>query len=266
MKAHGLALCACLLGCSVTSSSTVNSSNNSSNNKDSGPRLEVSCADACSHGRQLCQDEPGFTDTWEQACVTSCETKVKLTPDAARQLTNCLAEASACGGVTACLSGVPADAGVDESKGNDSVVTMPDLTPDVTPDLPPDLTPDLTPPDFLLPDWVSDVTPSDVLAPDTSSTSPVRDYGLPCNGPGNCLDGDCYVPGTQDNPICSKKCLGDGDCPGGSRCVEMGGTGKHCFVSCTGNALCLSINDDPANPLQCLSLPEGGICIQSSEP
>jgi hypothetical protein len=231
-------LCACSISASVTDKHDA-----------AGPSLQLSCADACSKVVQLCQGQQGYTDTWAQACTTSCEIDQKLAFEKAKELTDCIAAATTCEQANSCVEGEPAgDGGVDAS----SDMTGPDT-----------FTPDTVAPDTFTPD----TTPPDTLKPDTTGTSPVKDYGLPCQSPGDCVDNHCYVPGTGNNPICSKQCTSNNDCPSGSLCVAMGGTGKHCFVECTSDAFCLAINSDPSNPLQCLGpLPEGWICVQKSEP
>jgi len=221
-----------------------------------GPTLQLSCADACAKVVQLCQGQSGYSDTWAQACTASCEIDEKLAFEKAKKLTDCLAAATTCEQAAGCVEGgePPADAGVDVDQ------TIADSAADA---LAPDtFIPDTSTPDTLTPD----TTPLDFSKADTTGTSPVKDYGLPCQVPGDCVDGDCYVPGTGSNPICSKKCSGNSDCPSGSICVAMGGTGKHCFVECTSDAFCLAINSDPSNPLQCLTLTQGWICVQKSEP
>lgn len=214
------------------------------------PTLQLSCVDACAKVVQLCQGQPGYSDTWAQACTSSCEIDEKLAFEKAKELTDCIAAATTCEQANSCVEGgePPVDAGVDQ-----------DQTTDTAPDT---FTPDTLVPDTFAPDTI----PPDTFSPDTTGTSPVKDYGLPCQVPGDCVDGDCYVPGTGNNPICSKKCTGNNDCPSGSICVAMGGTGKHCFVECTSDAFCLAINSDPLNPLQCLTMPQGWICVQKSEP
>jgi hypothetical protein len=96
--------------------------------------------------------------------------------------------------------------------------------------------------------------------------SPVCDYGVPCSEARDCVSGDCYVPGTGQNPICSKQCTTPSECPLGSACIEVGGDGSHCFVRCTSDEACRPINDAPENPLVCVSFGDESVCIQRSEP
>jgi hypothetical protein len=94
------------------------------------------------------------------------------------------------------------------------------------------------------------------------------------------LFGDCYDPGTHENPICSKHCTSDADCGDDGVCQQSGQTGKWCFLRCSSNADCQLINDDSSNPLFCagqhdpdddegygsLTGAAQAFCIQSSEP
>ncbi len=102
--------------------------------------------------------------------------------------------------------------------------------------------------------------------------SPVCDFGLPCTDDSDCGAHDCYVPGGQGNPICSKLCATSADCPLGSACTGPFGDGSHCFVLCSHAAQCLAINDTPENPLDCVNMhdpraPQGQtVCAQYSEP
>ena len=102
--------------------------------------------------------------------------------------------------------------------------------------------------------------------------SPVCDFGLSCGSDADCGLKDCYVPGTQVNPICAKRCSSNRDCPGGTACTGPFGDERHCFVLCDAAAQCLAINADPGNPLDCVDLadpraPEGQtVCAQASEP
>lgn len=110
----------------------------------------------------------------------------------------------------------------------------------------------------------------EALRPSGNSPLALRDYGELCEEDADCEDGACYVPGTKEDPICSKACASDSDCPSGSACFS-----NHCFISCEENddEGCLALNGALANPLFCLnldSIPEvelsGNICIQETEP
>lgn len=98
------------------------------------------------------------------------------------------------------------------------------------------------------------------------------DFGLPCSRDNDCAELDCYVPGNGENPICTKPCLTNSDCPRGSACTGPFGDASHCFVLCSDPAQCLAINDAPENPLDCVDMadpraPQGQtVCAQSSEP
>ena len=100
----------------------------------------------------------------------------------------------------------------------------------------------------------------------TLMPSTVCDYGLPCDDARDCLQGHCYIPGTRENPICSKSCSGTNPCPSGSACITLDNAGSHCFIRCTSTEFCRSINAAPENPLDCVSFEAERVCIQSSEP
>lgn len=113
---------------------------------------------------------------------------------------------------------------------------------------------------------------------DSGSGSVGNDFGLPCDE--SCASGECYDPGTHENPICSKHCSSDADCGEEGVCQQSGNTGKWCFHLCASNADCQVINDDSSNPLFCagqhdpdsdegygsLNGADQAFCIQSSEP
>jgi hypothetical protein len=107
-------------------------------------------------------------------------------------------------------------------------------------------------------------SPPECGAPRMPST--VCDYGLPCDDARDCLQGDCYVPGTGENPICSKGCSLTNPCPTGSACITVGSELSHCFIRCTSSESCRSINAAPENPLDCISIGVERVCIQRSEP
>lgn len=105
----------------------------------------------------------------------------------------------------------------------------------------------------------------------TDTDSATLDYGHNCTIDADCSGGACYVPGTTVNPICSKHCETNADCPDFARCAT--GAGGYCFVRCTSDAPCLELNPALSNPLHCsTSYPEigshadPGICVQTSEP
>jgi hypothetical protein len=128
---------------------------------------------------------------------------------------------------------------------------------------------------------IADVgVPTDEVFPDGGGD----EFGAPCSS--NCRYGVCYIPGTQENPICSKHCTTDADCGSEGICQTSDiNAQKWCFRRCTDAAECLAINDDTSNPLQCalqldpdnnegyggpLNRPladgEQAFCVQASEP
>jgi len=124
-----------------------------------------------------------------------------------------------------------------------------------------------------------------------------NDLTYPCRVDDDCNYGACYVPGTRQNPICSKRCDTDLDCPQGALCAgplecqdtngPCVGSG-FCFRACEADAECTAHNAldtepdaDPSdvNPVACIawvdiigSTPDEpvfepiDICIQESEP
>lgn len=154
----------------------------------------------------------------------------------------------------------------------------------------------------------SDVLRSDVDRDDDAGIDPRNelpfdlphpegnDLTHPCQTNAACNYGACYVPGRDINPICSKRCDADVDCPDGARCARplecqsdepCTGSG-YCFRACETDAECTAFNPlgthagaDPltTNPVQCVSwVPIAAfgdttpppapidICIQRSEP
>lgn len=110
--------------------------------------------------------------------------------------------------------------------------------------------------------------PDAIRPPGGTSPLALRDYGQLCEADEDCQDGACYVPGTQQDPICSKDCASDSDCPKGSACYS-----NHCFITCEpdDDEGCLTLNGAVSNPLFCLDLDSTGegtghVCIQESEP
>lgn len=110
------------------------------------------------------------------------------------------------------------------------------------------------------------------------------DFGQPCGTETDCIEDACYVPGTEQNSICSKLCNNDSDCPCGTLCLAVGGQGGNCFLACTHDDHCTRVNSDERNPLYCAPRDQiyegetyhdghwdeeplqGSICIQESEP
>ena len=125
-----------------------------------------------------------------------------------------------------------------------------------------------------------------------------NDLTAPCHGNADCNFGACYVPGPgpEANPICSKRCDADADCPEGARCAapldctggesECPGRG-YCFRACTRDAECtawnpIDVGSEPGaelrNPVACVAWvdihdepeqpagPPIDLCIQASEP
>jgi hypothetical protein len=132
-----------------------------------------------------------------------------------------------------------------------------------------------------------------VTEPDAGEHEPDNDLTFACQTDADCNFGACYVPGRQSNPICSKRCDGDADCPEGALCAAplectdgVGCEGRgYCFRACQTHDACLAFNprgtlpsDDPdeANPVNCIAwtdivsdgepAPPIEICIQHSEP
>ncbi len=105
------------------------------------------------------------------------------------------------------------------------------------------------------------------IRPLPDPNGPTLDYGLPCTEDADCQDDACYVPGTKVNPICSKHCESDDDCPNFAHCVL--GAGGYCFVRCEQDAECLDLNPSISNPLNCttdFAPDEPAVCVQASEP
>ncbi len=105
----------------------------------------------------------------------------------------------------------------------------------------------------------------------TDSNGATLDYGHGCSTDDTCAGGACYVPGTTVNPICSKRCETDSDCPDFAKCAT--GAGGYCFVRCTSDETCLELNPALSNALHCStgypeigSHSDPGICVQASEP
>lgn len=119
-----------------------------------------------------------------------------------------------------------------------------------------------------------------------------NDLTAPCHRDDDCNYGACYVSGrgTDANPICSKRCSADADCPDGALCATpldctdgegCDGTG-YCFRACEADAECQAWNPlgvqrlaDDDNPVVCVRWaaiyeeprpPAIDICIQHSEP
>jgi hypothetical protein len=122
---------------------------------------------------------------------------------------------------------------------------------------------------------------------------PQNDLTFACQTDADCNFGACYVPGGRDNPICSKRCDADVDCPEGALCAApldctdgVGCEGRgYCFRTCHTHDECLAFNpsgtlpgedSDEANPVNCIGwtdihsvavpAPPIDICIQHSEP
>jgi hypothetical protein len=124
-----------------------------------------------------------------------------------------------------------------------------------------------------------------------------NDLTYACRTDADCNFGDCYVPGRDINPICSKRCDTDVDCPQGARCAQplacsddeavCEGSG-YCFRACSSDDECLAFNPLgtrpgentlDANSVECVAwnpigvfgwpnppTPPIDICIQRSEP
>jgi hypothetical protein len=104
------------------------------------------------------------------------------------------------------------------------------------------------------------------------------ELGALCQTASDCDLAACYVPGNEQEPICSALCESDDDCPAGALCAVIDPQGGHCFAICESNAECGLRNDAQENPLYCASRSAidiaglGGddddrhICIQKSEP
>ena len=96
------------------------------------------------------------------------------------------------------------------------------------------------------------------------------DYATLCSEDGDCTGGACYIPGTELDPICSKQCDGDSDCPDRTLCV-LG----YCMIECEqgDDESCLRLNDAVSNPLYCMPVTDvdgavvgsAHVCIQGSE-
>jgi hypothetical protein len=125
-----------------------------------------------------------------------------------------------------------------------------------------------------------------------------NDLTYPCQADSDCNFGACYVPGRgrDANPICSKRCDADADCPQGALCAAplacQSASGPcvgrgYCFRACEDDAECTAINavdtapetDDTGNPVACVAwtnihgtTPSElvaaplDVCIQESEP
>lgn len=110
------------------------------------------------------------------------------------------------------------------------------------------------------------------VRPGSDPNGPTLDYGHTCVEDDDCSGGACYVPGTKVNPICSKHCESNDDCPSFAHCV--GGAGGsadgYCFVRCAEDDECLELNPSiGSNPLHCASDfdPDSPkVCWQASEP
>lgn len=111
--------------------------------------------------------------------------------------------------------------------------------------------------------------------PDTScvpgASGELCDFGKSCSADSKCQFGDCYFPGTKENPICAKHCQDDSACPTGSACAGSFGAPRHCFRICQTPKECWLLNDSPDNPLDCIDLQDDAqpgvtVCVQSSEP
>jgi hypothetical protein len=137
--------------------------------------------------------------------------------------------------------------------------------------------------------------PGDVAMtePDAGQDEPDNDLTFACQTDADCNFGACYVPGGRDNPICSKRCDADPDCPEGALCAAplsctdgVGCEGRgYCFRACQTTDECLVFNptgtlpgDEPheVNQVNCIAwtdihsdtepAPPIDICIQHSEP
>lgn len=110
------------------------------------------------------------------------------------------------------------------------------------------------------------------VRPATDPNGPTLDYGHACTKDDECSSGACYVPGNKVNPICSKHCEADEDCPGFAHCVIGAGgyPDGYCFVRCDEDAECLELNPAiSSNPLHCATDfdPDSPkVCWQASEP
>ena len=154
--------------------------------------------------------------------------------------------------------------------------------------------PELTPIATLSATAVSDLASAEDAGTDEPAAvgdppHPENDLAYPCRIDADCRLGACFVSGRgpDANPICSKLCSTDAECPDGARCTAplFCAAGQacdepgHCFRACANDDECAAFNAHQDNPVVCVSwapipdfLDPGppvaaiDICIQYSEP
>jgi hypothetical protein len=106
--------------------------------------------------------------------------------------------------------------------------------------------------------------------------TPKAPLGAACEVDGDCVDEHCFVPGTGENPICTRACTGPEECPAFSLCAPVDG-GNFCFYDCSIQTCATGLGaPDTTNPVVCVpDFPLDtedpmsdtiSICIQESEP
>lgn len=107
----------------------------------------------------------------------------------------------------------------------------------------------------------------EAIRPVADVNGPTLDYGRLCTSDDQCSGGACYVPGRPEDPICSKHCETNADCPDFAECVA--GAGGYCFVRCAESDVCRALNQAINNPLYCTNAYDAArpsVCVQESEP